>query len=302
MNKRIISHAAILGANIIYGVNYTIAKEIMPDYMHPLGLVFCRILGAIILFWSLSFFIKREKVLQKDLLIIFIASIFGVATNQMLFLIGLNYTTPIDASIIMTVNPILVLVVAAIFIGERITGRKIVGIVIGAIGAITLILYSGKADFGSENFIGNVMIFFNALSYGIYLVLIKPIMSKYHPLTVMKWAFMFGYIFVFPISLNRFLEISWTQIPINIYFAILFVVVFTTFFAYLLNVYGLKRLNASTVSIYIYSQPIIASIVAVLLAKDEITLIKIISTILVFIGVYLVSSNPGSKIRMVRRK
>lgn len=290
MNKRLFSHLAILSANVIYGVNYTIAKEIMPDYMKPLGLVFVRIIGTVLLFWTFSFFTIREKIAKKDLFVMFVASIFGVAINQMLFLTGLNFTTPIDASIIMTVNPILVLIVASIFIGERITGKKIVGIIIGATGAIILILYSGRADFGADNFIGNIMIFFNALSYGIYLVTIKPLMSKYHPTTVMKWVFLFGFGLVLPFSYNDFFAISWSRIPFNIYLAVFYVVVFTTFLAYLLNVYGLKRLNASTVSIYIYSQPIIASIVAIVLGKDHLTFVKVLSTVLVFIGVYLVSA------------
>jgi len=295
MSKRLLSHLAIFSANLIYGLNYTIAKEIMPDFMHPFGLVFCRILGAILLFWSFSLFTFREKIARKDLIRMIVASLFGVATNQTLFLTGLRFTTPIDASIIMTVNPILVLIVASIFIGEKITGKKILGIIIGATGAITIILYSGQASFSSDNFIGNVMVFFNALSYGIYLVTIKPLMLKYNPITVMRWVFLFGFVFVFPISYGDFLEISWKAIPLHIYFAILFVIICATFLAYLLNVYGLKRLNASTVSIYIYSQPIIASIVAVILGKDELTFVKITSTILVFIGVYLVSTPQKKK-------
>jgi drug/metabolite transporter (DMT)-like permease len=159
-----------------------------------------------------------------------------------------------------------------------------------------LILYSGKADFSSNSFVGNVMIFFNALSYGIYLVTIKPLMLKYHPATVMKWVFVFGFIFVFPITVGKVAEVNWRDMPMHIYMAIMYVVVFTTFLAYLLNVYGLKRLNASTVSIYIYSQPIIASIVSVILGKDQLTFVKITSTILVFIGVYLVSVRQSKKI------
>ncbi|MCK4663702.1 MAG: DMT family transporter [Bacteroidales bacterium] len=289
MSKRLIAHISILFANVIYGVNYTIAKEIMPDYIKPAGLVFCRVLGAIILFWGFSLFTKSSKIERKDFFRLIIAAIFGVALNQLLFLYGLNYTTPIDASIIMTVNPILVLIIASILIKEVITLRKISGIIIGGIGAIILIFYSGEVSLSSNHFIGNLMIFTNALSYGIYLVVVKPLMLKYEAVTVMKWVFLFGFFIIAPVGFEDFSEINWKQFPLNISLSVLYVIIGTTFLAYLLNVYGLKFLNASTVSIYIYSQPIIASLVAIIFGKDSLTAIKIISTILVFVGVYLVS-------------
>jgi len=289
MGKRLSANLCILGANLIYGINYTIAKGIMPDFVQPFGLVFLRVTGASLLFWIWSFFSKNEKLERKDLIRLFAAALFGVAVNQLLFLKGLNYTTPIDASIIMTVNPILVLIISAIILGERITILKSLGIMVGAAGAILLILKGGKADFSSANFTGNIMIFFNAFSYGVYLVLVKPLMRKYSPQTVMKWVFLLGIFYVSPLSFGEFQEIDWSIIPANIYMAIAYVVLFTTFVAYLLNIFGLKHVQPTTVSIYIYSQPVIASLVAVMLGKDEITPLKIASTLLVFIGVYMVS-------------
>lgn len=289
MNKVFKAHLAVLGANIIYGVNYTVAKGIMPDYMSPLALVFFRVLGASIMFWLWGFFVKTEKLARKDAMRMAFAAFFGVALNQMLFLKGLNFTTPIDASIIMTANPILVLIVSAIILGERITWLKTAGIVIGGAGAVLLISNGGKVDFSSEHFLGNIMIFFNALSYGIYLVSVKPLMSKYHPQTVMKWVFLFGFVFISPISTGQVFDVDLNSFPISISLSVIYVVVATTFLAYLLNIFGLKHVQPTVVSIYIYSQPVIASIVAMLLGKDELTLLKISSTILVFIGVYLVS-------------
>ena len=288
-SKNFKAHLAILGANIIYGVNYSIAKGIMPDYMTPLGLTFIRILGATLFFWLFSSFKVKEKMLPKDMIRLIIAAFFGVFLNQMLFLKGLNFTTPIDASIIMTVNPVLVLVVSAILIRERITWLKLLGIFTGAFGAIILITKGGDVDFSSQNFAGNIMMFFNALSYGVYLVLIKPLMVKYHPLTVMKYVFLTGLVFITPIGIGDFIRTDWAIIPTDIIMSIVYVVLFTTVFAYLLNIYGLKFVRPTTVSIYIYSQPIIASIVAILLGKDQLGIIQIISTLLVFAGVYMVS-------------
>jgi len=289
MSKQIKSHVAILMANLIYGVNYVVAKGVMPDYIKPLGLVFYRVLGASILFWIFSLFLPKERVAKKDLLYIAVCAIFGVVGNQMLFLAGLNYTSPIDASIMMTVNPILVLVIASILIKEKITNRKIVGIVVGAAGAIWLILNKGEIDFSAKHFMGNIMIFLNALSYALYLVMIKPIMMKYKPVTVMKWVFVFGLIMVIPIAGNQAMQVDWWQIPTSIYLSIGYVIIFSTFVAYLCNIYALRNVKPTTVSIYIYSQPVIATVVAMILGQSDLTIIKILAAVLVFIGVYLVS-------------
>ncbi len=292
MNKIVSAHIAIILANIIYGLNYSIAKEIMPDYIKPYGLTVCRGIAAIVLFWLLSFIHKKEKIDKKDFRILLLAALFGVAINQLMFLKGLNLTSSIDASIIMTVNPVLVLLISAIVIGEIISFRKILGIAIGAAGAILLIIMSkGSLDFNSDNFTGNILVFLNALSYGIYLVIVKNLMLKYRPVTVLKWAFSFGFLIIFPVGYEELISVDWQNIPFSIWLAISYVLIATTFLAYLLNVFGLKYVNASTVSIYIYSQPVIASLVAIILQKDSLNTIKIIATLLVFTGVYLVSSS-----------
>ncbi len=296
MNKTVLAHIAIIAANIIYGLNYSIAKEIMPDYIKPYGLTVCRGIAAIFLFWLLSYFGKQEKIEKKDFRSLLFAALFGVALNQLMFLKGLNLTSSIDASIIMTVNPVLVLLVSAIVIGELINLRKISGIAIGATGAILLILMSkGSLDFSSDNFTGNILIFFNALSYGIYLVVVKKLMLKYKPVTVLKWAFSLGFLIIFPVGFEEFISVDWQNIPPAIWLAISYVLIATTFLAYLLNVFGLQHVNASTVSIYIYSQPVIASLVAIAFQKDSLNMVKIIATLLVFTGVYLVSSKSKKR-------
>ena len=289
MNNNARAHLALIGANLIYGVNYAIAKQVMPDYLSPFALVFARISGACLLFWLFSLFLPRERLERRDILRLVVATVFGVAVNQSLFLNGLNMTTPIDAAIIMTATPILVLVVAKLLLREPVTLFKIIGIVIGATGAILLITYSADTRFGSNNTLGNSLIVANATFYAIYLVVAKPLMKKYHPVTIMKWIFLFGLILVSGPGLPAFIKVEWGSLPDNILFSVLFIVVGTTFFAYFLNLYSLKYVKPITVSIYIYSQPVIASIVALILGQDIITVVKLISAMLVFTGVYFVS-------------
>ena len=288
MNGRLWAHIAIFSANIIYGINYTIAKLIMPDYVLPFGLTLIRIVGGGLMFWILGMAFVREKMDRKDIGRIFLAGFTGVFFNQFLFLNGLNYTTPIDASIIMVVNPIMVLIFSAILLKDKITSAKIGGILLGATGVVILILKGGKVDFGSDNFLGNLMIFGNATSYALFLVITKPLMKKYHTVTVVRWAFLVGSFFIIPIGYEDVFHINWAALPLHIILAIIYVVLFTTFIAYILNIYGLKKVKPATVSIYIYLQPVIAAIVAILLGKDSVTGLKVFSTVLIFIGVYMV--------------
>jgi drug/metabolite transporter (DMT)-like permease len=289
MNNHIKAHLSLIAANLIYGVNYGIAKQVMPDYLSPFALVFARISGACLLFWALSLFLAKQKIAKGDIPRLLIATVFGVAVNQCLFLNGLDLTSPIDAAIIMTATPILVLVVARLLVREPITLIKVMGIFAGGTGAILLILYSGEISFGNKQLTGNSIILANATSYAIYLVIVKPLMEKYHPVILMRWMFLFGLLLVSGPGLPAFSRVTWETLPGDILLSVLFVVIGTTFLAYLLNMFSLKYVKPITVSIYIYSQPVIASVIAMILGQDVLTLVKILSAMLVFTGVYFVS-------------
>lgn len=289
MSKKVSAHLALAGANILYGITYSVAKQVMPDHLSPFAFVFTRIFGACLLFWLLSLMLPAEKIQRSDLLRLGLASVFGVALNQTIFLNGLNFTTPIDASIIMTATPILVLIFARILLKEPVTVFKMIGIGFGATGAILLIVYSGEIGFGNEHLVGNLLIIVNAASYAVYLVIVKPLLDRYHPVTVMRWIFLFGLLWISPAGIPAVIRTDWMNLPGGIIGSILYVTVAVTFLAYLLNLYSLKHVKPITVSIYIYSQPVIASIVAMLFLQDILTVVKVISALMVFLGVYFVS-------------
>ncbi len=289
MNKIILAHISLFLANLIYALNYTIAKDVMPNFIMPSGFILLRVIGAVFLFSISYFFFIKEKVTIKDLFKLSICGLFGVAINQLLFFEGLNLTTPINASIVMTVNPILVLIISFFLIKESITIKKIIGITTGLIGAFILITEGQIISFNSNNQLGNLFVFINAISYGLYLVIVKPLMRKYHPITVMFYVFGFGLLYVFYFGFEELSDVRWSEIPITIYYSIAFVVFCTTFLAYLFNSLSLKKLNPSTVSIYIYFQPLLASIFAIFKGADTLNNTKLIAAIFIFIGVYLVS-------------
>jgi len=297
LNKTLTAHISLLIANLIYALNFTIAKDVMPNFILPSAFILLRVIGALFLF-SFSYFIFFfQKIEFKDILRFAICGLFGVAINQLFFFEGLNLTTPINAAIVMTTNPILVMLLSFIIVKEAISFRKILGITLGFVGASTLILSDGAIDLSSNNSTGNLFVFINATSYGLYLVIVKPLFNKYHPLTVLFYVFAFGLLFVLPFGYDDLTIVKWGTIPVNIYLEIIFVVVCTTFIAYLLNSSALKTLTASTVSIYIYLQPILASLFAIFLGADFLDEKKIIASVLIFSGVYLVSIRPSESMK-----
>ena len=289
MKRIFFAHIALFIVNLIYALNYTIAKDVMPGYIEPSGFILLRVLCGVFLFSFFYFLFIKESVEKKDFFRLALCGLFGVAINQLFFFEGLNLTTPINAAIIMTVNPVLVIIISALLIGEKITVKKIIGIVLGIIGAGALILNSGSVSFDNDFFIGNLLVLINATSYAIYLVLVKGLMKKYNPLTVMFFVFLFGLFFVLPFGYQDLNTVNIHSFTNDIYLKILFVVVCTTFIAYLLNAFALKSLNPSIVSIYIYLQPVLASVIAILYNSDTIDYIKIVSSIFIFIAVFLVS-------------
>jgi drug/metabolite transporter (DMT)-like permease len=190
----------------------------------------------------------------------------------------------------MVSNPIVVLFIASILIKEKISFNKIIGICFGISGALLLLLFNKSFSFGSETIKGDIMILVNSMSWAFYLVLVKPLMKKYNTFTIIKWVFLIGFFYVLPFGFSEFKQINWTEIPSNIWWGIAFVVLGTTFFAYVLNTYALRALSPSVASIYIYLQPFLATLIAIFYFHNDILdLRKLTSAVLIIFGVYLVS-------------
>lgn len=291
MRKR---HLAILAAFIatsIYGITFTIAKDVMPLHIKPFGFILLRVAIATLLFWIVgSLFFKSEPIDRKDFLRIFLAAVFGVAINMLSFFKGLSYTTPINAAVIMATAPIMVFVFSVFLLKEKIIIRKIIGIFLGLTGTVFLILYGHKSSIeGSNIMLGNTLVFINATSYSLYLIIVKKLLDKYHPFTFVKWMYLFGIILVFPFGFQELSAVSWHSFPLDIWLKIGFIVVLSTFLTYLLNLFALSKLKPTTVSIFIYLQPVIATLYALYVGSDSLDAVKIIATVCVFIGIYLVS-------------
>jgi drug/metabolite transporter (DMT)-like permease len=282
-------HGALTAVGVIYGINYSIAKEVMPHYIQPFGFTLLRVGAAAFLFWCYHFIHGGEPIaLKKNLPRLLLCALLGVSANQLFFLAGLNLTSPINAALIMTVTPVLVLLCSALLLRERVTAKKALGIGLGLSGAVLLVLQQGEST-AQGGLLGDLLIFLNATSYGLYLVLVRPLMQHYKAATIVKWIFLFGFFMVLPFGWQEFSSTSWQSIPPIIWLAIVYVVVFTTFVAYMLNAWTLRYVNSSVVGIYIYLQPIFATLTAILLGQDQLTPEKLLFSMLIFSGVYLVS-------------
>jgi drug/metabolite transporter (DMT)-like permease len=291
MSKR---NLALIGATIvslIYGLTFTIAKDVMPSYINAYGFIVLRVFGATILFCLVSFFIKTEKIETQDFPRIIACAFFGVALNMLTFFKGLSYTSPISASVIMVSTPLIVLILSSILLKERMQKRKVFGIVLGLIGTAFLILYGKSVGNAINASLGNFLVFVNAVSYGFYLITVRKLMDKYNAFSFVKWIYLFGFLMVLPFGYSEFQEVNWAIIPTEIYWKIGFVVLFSTFFTYLLNLLSMRELKPTTVAVFIYLQPLFATVFAISVGKDELSFVKIASAVLIFFGVYLVAIN-----------
>ncbi|MBS1588081.1 MAG: DMT family transporter [Bacteroidetes bacterium] len=291
MNKKLTAHLALLGANLFYGAGFTVAKSVMPRLIEPLGFIFIRISVVTILFWlsiagGNNF---RTKIERKDWKILILGGLFGVALNQMLFFAGLNLTFPIHASLIMMSTPLLILIISLFVLKERLSFQKGIGLAIGIGGAFLLMSAGKEITITGSSTMGDLLVLLNAASYAIYLVIIKPLMVRYRPIIVIRWVFLFGFLFSLPFGLPSFLQIDWGKFTLIDFTAVAFIVICVTFFTYLWNVFALQHLSPATAGAYIYLQPIFAAVISMLFLGETLTVIKIVATILIFSGVFLVN-------------
>ncbi len=289
ISKNVKVHGVLLFVGLIYGATYSITKIAMPEYIGPFGFIFIRVIIATIAFWIIDFFFGTEKIKYgRDFLRLIACALFGVAINQLLFFKGLSMTSTISSSVIMTSNPIIVLIISYLVLHEPVTRPKIIGIALGLLGAL-LLIFRGEISWTEGSFLGDFLILLNATSFGVYLVLVKPLLTRYKALTIIKWVFLFGMFFVIPFGFREFQEVHWTILPVKAWLSIFYVIFLTTVVAYLLNIWPLKYVNPTVVSYYIYLQPLFATTIAIVFL-DEIPDAKILLfALLIFTGVYLVS-------------
>ncbi len=289
-------HIAMIGANICWGLMSPFVKTVvLNSNVNAWSIVAFRVVGAAIAFWIASIFVPREKVPTKDLLLLAAAGLFAIMLNQGVFVLGVSYTSPINASIVTTTLPIIAMIIAAFYLKEPVTWKKLVGIMVGAAGALIIILSSSSYGNGSEGvgMKGILLCFLAQISYAIYFVFFKKFVGKYSPITLMKWMFLFSAMIYLPITWDQITSVDYASLSGSIAFEIVFIVLGSTFFSYMLIPIGQKYLRPTVATMYNNVQPIIASIAAVTMQIDTFGWFKVIAIVLVFSGVYIVTTSKA---------
>ena len=289
MKSNYFPHLLLLCVSVIFGANYWVSKSLMPEFMTPAQVIVLRAAGALLLIWPYHyFFAGNEKVDRKDLWKLAYCSFFGIAVNQILFYEGLNLTSPIDASIIHALNPMMVMLFAAILLKEKISILKAIGIGMGFSGAMIIIL-QGKEINLFQGFWGNLLIFLNGAGYALYLVLVKPLMDKYRSETVIKWIFFFGLLYTIPYGVHSLGNIHWDSFTGFAWLAFIYIILINSFVAYLLMVRALRQVNATVAGFYTYLQPVFATLLGIIFLTEIPSILKIGAALLIFSGAYMVS-------------
>lgn len=287
------AHVAMLSAQVVWGMNSPIAKIVLTAGVTPLFLNDCRMIGAAILFWIASLFLPSERIERRDMIKIFFAAVFGIMLNQGMFLFGVRLTSPINASIISTISPIITMILAAIFLREPITKKKAGGVLIGGIGAILLITSSTLSSSQSGNIVGDILCILAQTCYSCYLVFFKDLTMKYSPATLMKWMFTYSAICVLPFTYHEFVNFETDTLTWAVAAGIAFIVIGATFFSYMLLPIGQKHLRPTVISSYNYVQPVVASIAAITWGLDQFNAQKVIAIVLIFLGVFMVTKSKS---------
>lgn len=281
-------HTAVLASNILFGMNYALSKNLMDGTMSPISLNAWRFIAGAVAFWMLSP-LSREKVAPKDLLILLAGAGFGLLLNQISFMQGLSRTSPLDASIIATSVPILTMVLSANFLREPAGWVKTVGVIVGACGAVFLIINSHMDAAGHGDLIGNLFCVLSCLSFATYLIVTKGVSKRYAPLTLMKWMFLFAVVLYLPFSIKDVVTTDYTSFTRIDWFSLGFNMIGATILTYLLMPIGQRRLRPTTLAMYNYVQPLVAALLTIWMGQDNYTFGKGLAALLVFLGVYIVT-------------
>lgn len=289
-------HLALLGSNVMWGIMAPISKFVLAGgIVTSAALVDIRIFGGTLLFWIASLFIKPEKVDGKDYIKLFGAGFFSTAFNQICFIKGVSLTSPVDASICTSTLPIWTMIMAALFLKEPVTGKKAGGVLLGLCGALLLVFFGNSgASGGRSNIIGDMLCLLSQISYGVYLVFFQDIIRKYSPVMLMKWKYTFGALILLPFFFTGLFSVEWGTLPSDQWASLAYILIFGTFFSYMIVPVGQKHLRPTLVAMYNYLQPVTAAVVAILWGLDSFNLVKLLAIVLIFCGVMLVNRSRAA--------
>lgn len=290
----------MLTAATMWGMMAPLGKDAMANGIGGLNMVALRVSGAAVLFWLTSlltrvFSRKTEECDdvsfsdRKELLWLFGAGMFAIVCNQCNYIIGLSITSPLNASIMTTTMPIITMVLAALILKEKVTSRKVAGLILGCMGAFVIILSSAGGAREGGVLLGDLMCIAAQTSYAFYLTQFKGVIGRHSAITCQKWMMLFASLVILPFALPSLLAVPWSELSLTTYLDTAFVVVGGTFFSFLCCTTAQRILSPTVIAMYNYVQPIVACALSVLLGLGIFGWSHVAAIVLVFSGVYLVT-------------
>jgi drug/metabolite transporter (DMT)-like permease len=283
-----LAYFLLILVNLIYGANYSIAKQIMPSYIGPYGFIFYRVFISLILFFLIYLFFLREKIARTDWWRFLGCGLFGIALNQLLFFKGISLTSSVHGALLMITSPMFTYLLSQLLVRKKVKLKKMGGIALGILGASILIVSSIEKD-QTASAIGDLLVIINALSFSIYLILVKPLISRYHPLTITFYVFLTGSVWVAIFGYQEAMAIDFCQLPSSFYWNFSFVIICATFLVYLFNNMAMRYSSPTTVSSFIYLQPLFAILISISFTAEKMTLYTVFGGILIIFGLWLVN-------------
>ena len=284
-------HFAILIANTLFGVGVPISKLLLDKWVTPMGYMASRSFFAALIFWVIAMFMPKEKVERRDLIIILLGGVMGFVISQTLTAWALVYTTPTYYALVAALVPVIVMLMAALFIGEKITMLKFIGVLVGITGALLMVLKVGDNGSGRNDMLGIILTFLSAVTWGLYLIITRKVSDKYTPVTQMKWVFLISAVITVPWALfgDGLGPLYTSAVEMSGVLEMAFIVVCCTVLGYFLIPYAMKYIGATTVSVYTNLQTIVASFVAIIIGQDILTWDKPVALVLVLLSAYIVN-------------
>jgi len=279
--------AALLFVQVAFGGLHVVAKVVL-THLHPLALASIRVLCATPILFALAWWLEGKLPRLRDLPHLALLGMLGVFFNQMLFLIGLQYTTATNAGIIMPSIPIFTVMLAALFGVERINRRQFAGILLAVGGAVFMLNPLGFS-LANDKVFGNILMLINTLCYAGFLVAQRPLLRRLPPLTVIAWAFLFGSIGMLIAGHRHLLAVDFAAVPSSAWLGMVYIVLIPTVISYGLNAWSLSRSSPSLVAVFTTLQPVTATVLAAIFLHEQARWYEAMGFFFIVTGLFVVS-------------
>jgi drug/metabolite transporter (DMT)-like permease len=278
---------ALLAVQLLFGSGYVVSKIIV-EVFPPLVWASIRIIisAAIMMGFALSSGRRSPRSWSEFFKPLIGFALLGMIINQSSFLVGLKFTTSTNSAILNTLIPVFTLALVTLRGVEKFTVSRGAGFLLALAGVLS-IRHIEDFHLSDQTVIGDLLTILNCLSYSFFLVLGKSFLEKHDKIWTTTWLFVYGSIGITLLAIPDYLHFQFPEMTPLLWFCAAFAVIGTTLLTYFLNFWALAHAESSSVALYIYLQPVVASAVAYFFLGEQLTLRTVVSAVLIFLGMLL---------------